>query len=616
MPIMDKKNNPKGYIVVGQGKRVLLFYSPQNKQTSKLLIDTSSDGYNFRRTKFSFSITDDKNQKINLNRCSDFHISKLDKNYVLTFRLTGQSDHSFCLAVSDKFFNFKQIAGLNEMNSSSMVVPKFTYKGKNILYCGGDSISLSESVDLQKWTQPKSILLNLAKGENQSISIAHLSVTNEGILLIYALQNKQNRFSQYSFSTLLIDRKNPQNLLWKSDGPIWSLPENWVIKNATLLSIVVLNGKLIAYFDVPEEGLFAAELPAVKQLLDWKANVSYLFLKRVSENPILKPVAGHFWESKAVFNTAAIYEYGKVHLVYRAIGDNDTSVLGYASSTDGIHIDERLDDPIYVHRFSQEKTLSFSSNHLSPYASGGGGYGGCEDPRITKIGDKMYMTYVFYDGANPPRVALTSIGYDDFLKHSWNWEKPVLISPPGVIDKNACILPEKINGKFVIFHRIFPNILIDYVSDLNFDGKSRWLPGEFAIKPRNNYWDSRKIGVGATPIKTNDGWLLIYHAVGDSDASRYKIGAMLLDLNDPTQVLYRSNKPILEPIESYENEGFKSGVVYPCGAVCIKDQLVVYYGGADMVVCAAQANKNEFIHQLKNTGMAHLAPITRDMILN
>jgi len=234
------------------------------------------------------------------------------------------------------------------------------------------------------------------------------------------------------------------------------------------------------------------------------------------------------------------------------------------------------------------------------YVSGGGGMGGCEDPRLTKIDNRVYLTYVAYDGVQPPRVALSSIKYNDFLNKKWAWEKPVLISPPDLVDKNACILPEKINGKYVIFHRVFPNILIDYVDDLDFDGKTRWLEGHFKIPVRalSSDWDSLKVGCGPPPLRTKDGWLLIYHAVGCCQGYHYKIGAMLLDIKDPTNVLARSSKPILEPHASYENEGWKSGVVYPCGAAIIKDRLFVYYGGADTVVCVASARLDDFLKEL------------------
>jgi predicted GH43/DUF377 family glycosyl hydrolase len=189
---------------------------------------------------------------------------------------------------------------------------------------------------------------------------------------------------------------------------------------------------------------------------------------------------------------------------------------------------------------------------------------------------------------------------EDFLDKKWNWKKPVLITPPNIVDKNACILPEKINGKYVIFHRVFPNILIDFVDDLDFDGKTKWLVGQFKIPVRalSSDWDNLKVGCGPPPIKTKEGWLLIYQAVGRQDENRYKIGAMLLDSKDPTRVLARTKKPILEPVMSYENDGLKAGVVYPCGAVVINDRLFVYYGGADMVVCVASAKLKSFMEQL------------------
>ena len=328
-----------------------------------------------------------------------------------------------------------------------------------------------------------------------------------------------------------------------------------------------------------------------------------LSLDRFVGNPILTPDSKHHWETKATFNPAAIYEVGKVHILYRAIGESDVSTLGYAASLDGLHTDERLDKPVYVPRESFEGVSPSDPYAFKPagiYASGGGGVGGCEDPRLTRIDDRIYMTYVAYDGHSHPRVALSSIHVNDFLAKQWNWKKPVLISAPYIVDKNACILPEKIGGKYVIFHRVFPNILIDLVDDLDFDGKTRWLEGQFRIPTRalSSDWDNLKVGCGPPPIKTKEGWLLIYQAVSNFDESRYKIGAMLLDLKDPTVVLARTRTPILEPIAHYENEGWKAGVVYPCGAVVIDGRLLVYYGGADTVVCVASAKLEPFIEQL------------------
>jgi beta-1,2-mannobiose phosphorylase / 1,2-beta-oligomannan phosphorylase len=328
-----------------------------------------------------------------------------------------------------------------------------------------------------------------------------------------------------------------------------------------------------------------------------------LVLERFGSNPILTPDARHAWETKGVFNPAALYENGKVHLLYRALGDTDVSVLGYASSNDGYHIQERLPYPVYVPREPFEGVSPAPVTRPGTpgvYTSGGGEMGGCEDPRLTRIGDTVYITYVAYDGRTQPRVALSSISYKKFLNRNWNWKKPVLISPPHIVDKNACLLPEKIDGKYVIFHRVFPNILIDFVDDLDFDGKTRWLTGQYEIPARvlSSDWDSRKVGCGPPPLRTKDGWLLIYHAVGATGDYRYKVGAMLLDIKDPTRVLARSKNPILEPDAWYENNGFKAGVVYPCGAAIIDQRLFVYYGGADTVVCVASVKLNGFLETL------------------
>jgi predicted GH43/DUF377 family glycosyl hydrolase len=341
-----------------------------------------------------------------------------------------------------------------------------------------------------------------------------------------------------------------------------------------------------------------------------------LVLERFAGNPIISPRLDNWWETKATFNPAAVYAGGRVHILYRAIGETNVSMLGYASSYDGLHIQERLDKPAYTPREPFEgvnPVYQPTTGGTGIYVSGGGGMGGCEDPRLTRINDHIYMTYVAYDGCNPPRVALSSIHTDDFLNKKWHWKKPVLISPPHIVDKNACILPEKIEGKYVIFHRVYPNILIDIVDDLDFDGETRWLKGQYEIPIRalSSDWDSHKVGAGPPPLRTKDGWLLIYQAVGKNDGYNYKIGAMLLDIKDPTKVIARSRKPILEPKAWYENEGWKAGVVYPCGATIINGRLFVYYGGADKIVGVASVKLNGFLEELNNN---HKEPATQSII--
>ena len=334
-------------------------------------------------------------------------------------------------------------------------------------------------------------------------------------------------------------------------------------------------------------------------------------LERHEKNPIVEPREDLFWEMKATFNPGAVYADRRVHLLYRAIGGDDVSVLGYASSGDGMTIDERLSEPAFVPS-TRKKPEPGEPVTLPAYCSGGGWNGGCEDPRLTLIGERVYLMYTAFDGWGSIRIALTSIGIKDFLEKRWHWEKPSLISPPGQIHKNWVLFPEKIKGKYALLHSISPNILVDY-----FDSLEELKPDDAIVKSRYDRvsktggWDTWIRGAGPPPIKTKLGWLLFYHAMDIRDPDRYKLGAMILDLDDPTKILYRSRMPILEPDADYENRGFKAGVVYSCGAVVKDGELYVYYGGGDTVVCVAMTNLEKFLRELKEHGTPRLTPETK-----
>jgi predicted GH43/DUF377 family glycosyl hydrolase len=317
-------------------------------------------------------------------------------------------------------------------------------------------------------------------------------------------------------------------------------------------------------------------------------------LERHINNPIIKP-SFYPWESKATFNPTAFQSDGKVHIIYRAIGDNDSSVLGYASSYDGLNIEERPTHAIYQRFYETSKI-----GEPIDYVSGGGWGGGCEDPRVTLIDDTIYMLYTAFDGWGSVRIAMASILLSDFKKKKWNWSRPVLISPPNEINKNWVLFPEKINGKFAILHSISPEILIDYVDDFrHFDGNKFIKSYHTSEPPWGDSWDNMVRGVGPAPIKTEIGWLLLYHSMDKDDPDRYKLGALILDLKNPKKILYHSKHPILEPNVYYENEGYKSGVIYSCGAVVKDGTLFVYYGGADKFTCVATIELSELLDSLK-----------------
>ena len=329
-------------------------------------------------------------------------------------------------------------------------------------------------------------------------------------------------------------------------------------------------------------------------------------LKRFVGNPVIFPTDKMYWESKATFNPTAFIHDGKIHIIYRAISAGDLSTLCYASSKDGYCVTDRTFKPIFIHGSLRAKT-----SEPIFYNSGGGWNGGAEDPRITKIDNMLYITYTAFDGWGSVRIGFTSISLEDFLNKKWNWRTPVLISPPGQVQKNWVIFPEKINGKYAVLHGLSPEILIDYIDDLNsFDGNT-FIKSIHQNHPKWQLREKGMRGVGGAPIKTKYGWLIFFHAMEPHELNRYKIWAMILDLKDPTKILFRSQKPILEPDAFYENEGYKAGVIYSCGAVVKDGTLFLYYGGADMVSCVATANLDLFLKELASIGIAKLSKLKK-----
>jgi predicted GH43/DUF377 family glycosyl hydrolase len=314
-------------------------------------------------------------------------------------------------------------------------------------------------------------------------------------------------------------------------------------------------------------------------------------------NPIICPDPKHEWESFTTFNPTALEIDGVTHILYRAQGHDYVSRIGHATSANGVTIDSRDEIPAF-----QDAALTTNTQFAVDYGSGGS-VGGAEDPRATLLDGIVYMFFVAYDGASPPRLALTTISKDAFLGRRWNeWSSTKTVSPPGVVDKSGTLFPEKIKGKFVVMHRIFPDIQLDYRDDLDFSSSGDYLQTLARIPASESGWDSRKIGAGAPPIKTAAGWILIYYGVDDADAREYKVGAMLLDLEDPARVLFRCSSPILEPRAWYEQSGFKAGILYPCGAVVKGPDLLVYYGAADNFVAVAKVNLAVFLAGMTGPG--------------
>ena len=342
---------------------------------------------------------------------------------------------------------------------------------------------------------------------------------------------------------------------------------------------------------------------------DLFAKGTALRLERPRTNPTLSPDRDEDWEAGGVFNPAAWYDGEKVHLFYRAVGADGVSRLGYASSTDGLTFSERLPYPIFSPRsgFGIPKVraeLARQRGYDPERNPSGWGWAGIEDPRATAIGDRVYLTFTAFDGWGFVRMAFTSLESTDIWKKRWNWRVPVFLSPPNEIHKNWVIFPEKIRGKFAVLHSVSPSVEIAYVDDLERIGSSEPYI-ESRRGPRGctgtSGWDSSIRGVGPSPIKTTDGWLVLYHAMDKRDPDRYKLGALLLSLDDPTRIIARAPEAILAPDMWYENDG-KPGVVYACGAIVKDGELYVYYGGGDKHVCVAHTPIAKLLMWMKGDG--------------
>ena len=417
--------------------------------------------------------------------------------------------------------------------------------------------------------------------------------TDAGWLLVYSYTQKYYNEHErlFGIEAALLDSNDPQRIISRTYP--FMVPEDVYEQYGMVPRIIFPSGATIEG-ETLSIWYGAADTVCAKASTRLKDIVRALnpsgparTLTRAKENPILSP-RGTDFESRAVFNAAAIDLDGSVHLLYRAMSADNTSTLGYARSRDGIHIDERFDAPAYAPRADFESKRGKSD-----------GNSGCEDPRLVVIDGRVHLTYTAYDGAHSPRGAASSISVEDFLaKRFEKWEQPTLITPDEVDDKDIGLLPEKVSGNYVVYHRINNHICADLVPDLSFKKRvSRCIE---IMAPREGMWDAAKVGIAAPPIKVaggpgRSGWLLIYHGV--SHHSHYRLGAALLDPSGLT-VLARSADDIFQAVEKYEKSGEISDVVFSCGAVVRGDMVYLYYGGGDKVLGVATASLSHMLKAL------------------
>jgi len=432
----------------------------------------------------------------------------------------------------------------------------------------------------KKWYSKLDSHIFIKGDHSDRIEIGSCPIKTDGgwLILSCRIQNHSSPDRVFAIEAYLLDLKDPKKIIGKTRGALL-VPEEKYEKDGLQPNIIFPSGalvkkdKLYIYYGATDTTVAVATVNLSRLLEVMKFPYQEIGFNRLTEGALLSPRKDKAWESKAIFNPAAIDIDGTVRILYRAMSEDNTSVLGYAESKNATDITYISDEPVYVPRESFESKGVLNGNS------------GCEDPRLTEIGNTIYMYYTAYNGLTPPAVAESHISKKDFKKRNWSWSKPVLVTKDGVDDKDACLLPEKINGKYFLFHRVNNFICGDYGATPQFKERNDFknIP---ILLPRKGMWDSKKVGISVPPIKTKKGWILIYHGI--SDRSRYRIGTALLDLKDPTKVLSRTTDCIFEPKEAYEIEGQVNYVVFPCGAVVRRGSIYMYYGGGDSVVDMAK----------------------------
>ncbi len=336
--------------------------------------------------------------------------------------------------------------------------------------------------------------------------------------------------------------------------------------------------------------------------------------KRSPHNPIIRP-GQYNWRRCVTFNPGVLYEKGKFYLYERAAPGLRPfyCYIGMLESEDGVHFKHTTDKPVFTPEMAGSK------------------YGSVQDPRVVKIDDKYYMTYAYrpftwhcnptgvgvpesyqgeypgFDGDPQKNMTRTGIAVSEDRVH---WKHHSWPTPAELDDRDVILFPEKINGRYALLRRPLqfigpqydtqhPAIWISYSTNMK-----KWTKPDIIAKPAYK-WEDNRIGASTPPIRTEHGWLLFYHGVENENPQLkhvvYRLGAMLLDLENPTKIIARTSEPIMEPEEYYEKQGlFIPDVIFPTGAVVTKGILYLYYGCCDTAIGMATAPLDELVqHVLK-----------------
>jgi predicted GH43/DUF377 family glycosyl hydrolase len=343
-------------------------------------------------------------------------------------------------------------------------------------------------------------------------------------------------------------RRFPQNPLL--------MPKD-VVPSAGGLQVICLLNPGVFTFD-GRIWLLVRVAESVRQVEGWA------FIPALNDEGKLEIIEVPLNDPDLIATDARVYNYEGLDYL------TTVSHLRLLSSTDGIN-------------FSEEEGYPglFGKGRLERY--------GIEDCRVSYLDEQYFLTYT--------AVSDSGVGVGLQTTRDWrHFERAGMILPPH--NKDVAIFEEKLNGMYYALHRpSSKDIGGNYIWLAESPDGIHWGNHKCILKSRSGMWDSARVGAGAAPVRTEKGWLEIYH--GADEAHRYCLGAFLMDLDDPSVVIARSTEPIMVPTERYELSGFFGFVVFTNGHLVEGDQLTIYYGAADEFVCGATFSIQEILQALK-----------------
>ena len=348
--------------------------------------------------------------------------------------------------------------------------------------------------------------------------------------------------------------------------------------------------------------------------------------QRFSANPLLRPtdIRPSFpgLEVECLLNPGAFRFQGKTWLLVR-VAERPRQIPGKTNfpvfdATEGLKLlefpndDPKLDlsDPriisydgrdylttmSHLRLVSSEDGEVFAEIEGQPPLRGKGDLEsfGIEDCRVARIGERFYLTFT--------QVSENGVGVGMRSTADWkSFQSHGMILAPH--NKDCALFDEQIGGKFYALHRpSSPELGGNFIWIAESDDLDHWGNHRCIARTREGHWDSARVGAGASPIKTKRGWLEIYH--GATAANRYCLGALLLDIHEPWKVIARSEQPIMEPLAPYEKDGFFGEVIFTNGHIVQNDELTIYYGASDSVVCGAKFSIDAILDSLPGSKAA------------